>query len=246
MAAPAELRNRHFAVVVDAERRRVLVVRDGDGWALPSWKSTGRVRWNDAGPVNEAVRSLLDLDAVTLRPLLARREEDEGVWAHELEPRNPAWKPPSFARWAERTEIDDPVERALLDEGGGEPGSPWSCAAWYAEADEWIDARLEEIGRPRTGETRQVHAWAISSVLRVPTDGGDVYFKAVPPLFAREPALTLELGQRHPGRVTTVLAVDLERRWLLMDDVGGTELDTIADPAVWEDALRVYAELQLD
>src|SRR5215211_6850359 len=88
-------------------------------------------------------------------------------------------------------------------------------------------------------------ALPISSVLEVPTDAGDVYFKAVPPLFGHEPKLTAELGRRHPGRVTSVLAVDVERHWLLMDDLGGTELGDVSDPAAWENALRSYAELQL-
>jgi hypothetical protein len=92
----------------------------------------------------------------------------------------------------------------------------------------------------------QLHAWAISSVLRTPTATGDVFFKAVPPLFGHEPALTLALDRRHPGRVTTVLATDAERRWILMEDIGGVELNEIEDTSTWEDSLRAYARLQLD
>jgi hypothetical protein len=88
--------------------------------------------------------------------------------------------------------------------------------------------------------------WAISSVLRVPTSEGDVYFKAVPPLFDHEPALTSALARRHPGRITTVLATARERRWMLMEDVGGKELGEMADGAAWEEAVGAYARLQLE
>ena len=242
-----ELTNRHYAVVVDAARTRMLAVLRNGGWGLPTWESAGRMRWNDAGPVNDALRSLLGLDAVTLRPLLARRDGAVGTWAHELEPRDAAWEPAAHAHWVEPSRFADPVENELVERvfAFDRDRPPWARAAWYDEVDAWIDARLEELGRSRSGPSRQVHAWAISSVLRVPTDAGDVYFKAVPPLFGHEPALTAELGRRHPGRVTSTLAVDVERRWLLMDDLGGTELAEVADPAAWEDALRSYAELQL-
>src|SRR5215208_4619157 len=240
-----DLENRHYAVVVDAERALVLAVRRNGGWALPTWESAGLVRWNDAGPVNDGVRSLLGLDAVTLRPLLARREGAVGTWAHELEPRDAGWEPGADAQWVEPTQVAvDALEGELVESvfAFDRDRPPWARAAWYDEVETWIDARLEELRRSRSGPARQVHAWAISSVLRVPTDAGDVYFKAVPPLFGHEPALTAELGRRHPGRVTSTLAVDVERRWLLMDDLGGTELAEVSDPVAWEEALRSYAE----
>jgi len=242
-----DLTNRHYAVVVDAQRARVLAVRRNGGWALATWESRGRVRWNDAGPVNDAARSLLGLEAVTLRPLLARREGTKGTWAHELEPRDANWEPAAGARWEEPASFPNPAELELVERAFAftDDRPAWARAAWYDDVDTWIDSRLEELGRSRSGAARQLHAWAISSVLRVPTDAGDVYFKAVPPLFGHEPTLTAALGRRHRGRVTCTLARDEERRWLLMDDLGGTPLAEVSDCAAWEEALRSYAELQL-
>jgi hypothetical protein len=82
-------------------------------------------------------------------------------------------------------------------------------------------------------------------VLRARTRGGDFFFKAVPVLFAGEPALTRELGRRHPGRAPTVVAADAERRWLLMRDFDGAALSEQDSDAVC-DALRAYARHQVE
>jgi hypothetical protein len=53
---------------------------------------------------------------------------------------------------------------------------------------------------------------------------GDAYFKAVPRIFAAEPAITEGLARLHPGLVPEVLAVDVDRRWLLTRDFGDEKL----------------------
>jgi hypothetical protein len=243
---PDELRNRFYALVTDGEGR--LLVVDG---SLPTWETTGPVKWNDAGMVNAALRERFGVEAVTLRPLRGERGDDgSAVWAYELAARGP----PRAGRWIDGLGIGalpDGEQRALAAavlagaDRDDELRPPWSRPGWYDEVVSWIDERLDAAARLRTDAPAQVHTWAISSVLRVPTSGGDVYFKAVPPLFGHEPALTSALARRHPGRVTTVLATDDARRWMLMEDVGGAELRVLADTASWEAAVRAYARLQL-
>jgi hypothetical protein len=242
-----ELRNRFYALVTDGEGR--LLVLDG---SLPTWETTGPVQWNDAGAVNAALHERFGIEAITLRPVFGERREDgRAVWAYELHARR---HPPS-GRWVDAlgaAALGDPQQRRLAREvlDGGrrddELRPPWTRPGWYDDALNWIDERLEAAGRSRTSTAEQVHTWAISSVLRVPTPAGDVYFKAVPRLFRHEPALTEALARRHPGRVTTVLAAEPDRRWMLMEDVGGTELSHVSDVQAWEEAVRAYAGLQLE
>jgi hypothetical protein len=248
MRSVTELRNRFYALVTDGEGR--LLVLDG---SLPTWETTGPVKWNDAGLVNAALRELFGIEAITLRPVFGERGEDgRAVWAYELVARGQI---PPAGRWVDAlgaAAISDPEQRALAKEvldGAGrddELRPPWTRPAWYDEAVAWVDERLEANGTRRAGPAQQVHTWAISSVLRVPTPAGDVYFKAVPSLFGHEPTLTSALARRHPGRVTTVLATDPGRRWMLMEDVGGTELGALPEGAAWEEAVRAYAHLQLE
>jgi hypothetical protein len=76
---------------------------------------------------------------------------------------------------------------------------PWARPGWLDEATAWIHARLGERGLAATGPIVQVKVWSISCLLRVPTSGNILYFKAVPPLFAQESRITEALGRRYPG-----------------------------------------------
>ena len=215
----------YHALVLDGDGEHVQVVR---------WEEQTPRFWHFVSHVNEAVRELAGIEAITLR-CLANERVDEGrvVRVYELEAREgiagvdpgavddlPAEAP---ARW--RAEPDP------------ELGVEWALRGWYDGALAWIGEHVDIAG-----PIEQLRTWSISTVLRVPTPDGDVYFKAVPPLFAAEPALTRELGQRHPGRAPSVFAADLDRRWMLMEDFDGEDLS--AD--TWEDALQAYARLQLD
>src|SRR5579863_7224880 len=97
----------------------------------------------------------------------------------------------------------------------------------------------------------QVHARAWSTVLRVPTASGLLYFKAVAAGFAHEPPLTHFLAAHWPECIPRVLAVDTERRWMLMQDAGrplrGLLLtgDIHANIVYLEQAFARYAQFQI-
>jgi len=110
--------------------------------------------------------------------------------------------------------------------------------------------QLEARGLRVTGDVEQVRSWFCSCILKVTTDAGDFYLKAVPPLFRHEPSLTLDLSERYPGFVPHVVAVDVEWCWTLMRKVPGVKLVQHPDKAQylprWEAILRRFAEIQLD
>jgi hypothetical protein len=97
----------------------------------------------------------------------------------------------------------------------------------------------------------------LSNVLRCPTAKGDVYFKAVahsstikparldapPLLFAHEPRLLRHLSEERPGQVVAPLAIDENRVWMLLADLG-PPLAAQEDPNLWIEALRGHAGLQ--
>src|SRR5690349_17683011 len=96
--------------------------------------------------------------------------------------------------------------------------TPWKRAGWLNQASAWIHEQLERQGIAVNGPIEQPHVRPWSTVLRVPTSQGDVYFKATAPTLMHEPALTEALSRWRPDCIPPLLAVDLARGWMLMPD----------------------------
>jgi hypothetical protein len=120
---------------------------------------------------------------------------------------------------------------------------PWAQPCWRARAEAWIGAQVEPLG-----DVEEVKLRPWSAVLRAPTSGGDVYFKANLPALANEPELTRLLHRIDPGHVLPVLADEPDEGWMLQADGGPTmrsRLDGVDDLGRWERMLARYAELQV-
>ena len=126
---------------------------------------------------------------------------------------------------------------------------PWTQSGWLAQASTWIHAELGRQGVAVSGRIEQPHVRPWSTVLRVPTSTGVVYFKATMPALAHEPALTQALWRWRPDCMPEVLAVDLERGWLLMRDAGAmlrNHFQSKQDIQHWRQVLPLYAEVQIE
>ena len=125
----------------------------------------------------------------------------------------------------------------------------WTDAHWLAGVKGWVDRQLDELGFESTGDIEQPHIRPWSTVLRIPTTGGDVWFKANIPLLAYEAGVVGLLAARRPDFVPGLLATDVDRGWMLMAD-GGERLREIVererDLRRWLDVLPRYGELQID
>jgi Phosphotransferase enzyme family len=148
------------------------------------------------------------------------------------------WVDAPDPRWPEP--LSRVVAGILEEETGARPAdprrAPWMRRNWWTASTIWVDDRLAELGRRRTGPLEIREQGAISAVGRASTlestestEGtqSTVWFKAVPPIFAREPAVLALLGQRSIGPVPRVLAMDQNESdqndggaRLLMDDAG--------------------------
>src|SRR4051794_30400774 len=93
-----------------------------------------------------------------------------------------------------------------------EPGGPSRDLAW-------ADATLKDQGLVRTGPPQQMRTWNLSSLWRIPVDGGSVWLKCVPPFFAHEGAVVSRL---QDGPLPRLLAHQAGR--VLMPDVPGEDL----------------------
>ena len=124
----------------------------------------------------------------------------------------------------------------------------WESPGFVAEAHGWIDARLADLGLTRTGDIEQPHVFDWSTVMRVPTSAGDVWFKANQESLRHEAAVTALLARRAPDRVPAPLAADAGSGWMLMRDAGPRLRDVIPEERSlerWLDVLDAMARLQL-
>jgi hypothetical protein len=123
----------------------------------------------------------------------------------------------------------------------------WTQPDWMSETRHWIAAVLAHHDLRLTGLPDQIHLRPWSTVFRVPTSGGDYYFKAALPSLAFEAALTATLAETWPDLLPRVLGLDRRKGWLLMAD-GGTRLREVLksdkDIQHWEVILACYARLQ--
>lgn len=126
---------------------------------------------------------------------------------------------------------------------------PWESPAWRAEARAWIEAALAANGSRLSAELDPFHIRPWSTVMRVPTDNGPLYFKAGAPTQAFEPALLQRLYALQPDTSLPVLAADEARGWALLPDGGPTlrqALNDQFDRAAWQRMLAAYARLQIE
>ena len=141
------------------------------------------------------------------------------------------------------------VPAATLPEYRPAMGSRWQDPAWLAGAHAWIEAGLVRLGLRRTAEIEQPHVYPWATVMRVPTDGGAVWFKANAEALRHEAALVELLSRRRPDCVPAPLATDLGRGWMLLADAG-EQLRALVpverDLDRWKDVLRLSAGVQLD
>ena len=127
--------------------------------------------------------------------------------------------------------------------------SGWTDPLWLAVAQEWIQAEVERLDLGAVGAIDQHHVRPWSTVMRVPTESGDVYFKANTAALRHEAAAITVIAARRPDCVPPLLAVDLERGWMLMADAGDRLREVVErerDLSCWLDILPLYAGLQID
>jgi hypothetical protein len=123
---------------------------------------------------------------------------------------------------------------------------PWEDPAWLATAIAWVDEQLTSAGRPRVGEPDQSHVRPWSTVIRVPTAEGDVWFKANTPELRHEAVVALLLARRVPDRVPPLIADDPDLGWMLMEDGGRRLREVIAeerDLSRWDDIIEGAADI---
>ncbi|MFZ5905769.1 MAG: phosphotransferase [Chloroflexota bacterium] len=124
----------------------------------------------------------------------------------------------------------------------------WHNPKWQKQAHEWIRAQAKRNAIQLTGEIEQPHAYAWSTVMRVASNEGMLFFKATADETIHEIALTEKLAAWFPDCMPDLVASDSARGWMLMRD-GGEQLRASIRPTKdvrpWEPVITQYANLQI-
>lgn len=221
--------DRDVVVVLHPDQPRVLTGGAGEGQTADVVGDGGPQGW---APLLAAARRVAPDGSWPLGPHL----RVAGFRVHVVQARGPSVA--RGCRWSDRADRSWPeqlrraVDTVLDQDAGRAPTEPlrpaWMRRSWWPEATAWVDARLAEGGRGRTGDLEPEEHWGVSAVARVPTTGGVLWLKEVPAIFRREPAVLSVLGERLPGRVPEVLVADEGpdgARYLLVD--AGTVPDEV-------------------
>ena len=258
----------YYAIIPHpGDNDRILLLNDEQGWTLPQATvalSPDDGRWRDAFRVNAAFHQTLGititvLECLFVSPFPALGQHGSSVFA--MSNFDHQWVLPSHGAWVsyERLKMLPLAmleHRSLLEQWRERThsllphGQPWTQNGWFEEASAWIHMQLHEQGISVTGPIEQTRSWFISSLLRLPTSIGEVYFKAVPATDVHEPLLTQMIASQYPILTPSVLAVHEEQRWLLMKAVAGKKIPSDANPREYltrmETLFFTYAQMQHD
>ena len=129
-----------------------------------------------------------------------------------------------------------------------QPQLLWHDLNWQKQAHDWIRAEAKRNSIQITGEIEQNHAYAWSTVMRVPSNEGMLFFKATASETIYEIALTQMMAGWFSDCMPELVTVDTARGWMLMRD-GGEQLRASIRPTLdikpWEPVITQYAELQI-
>ncbi|MEM7116359.1 MAG: phosphotransferase [Chloroflexota bacterium] len=117
-----------------------------------------------------------------------------------------------------------------------------------AKISRWIEKQLAAHALNQTGNIVQVQVQPWGIVLRIPTNKGDLYFKAAGGSVREETAVTATLARLQPHHLPHLYAANTTQSWLLMAD-GGQRLREAFQEGLpmtsWHNALADYAQFQL-
>lgn len=239
----------YFCLISRRNREQVLLLKENGSWTLPYTEHEGFYDdvqgWLHEHLQREMQRQL-GLYVTTLRNLTPT--------ICEMEWQDTAQETPPGAIWADRgtrkaLNFTEPEHLRILEAWSTESGetgplsAPWEQADWFEQAATWIQDQVVRLGYTAQGNVQQVKTFVFGIILRIQTNKGTLYFKALLPTVQNEVALILELAKRWPDHVPQIIAYDLEQHWMLMHDFEGETFTDFSSPQ-YETALRTYARIQ--
>jgi Phosphotransferase enzyme family len=249
----------YYLIIPNLNRKQILFLSNEDKWSLPKVESSKDIKSFE--DINKYVNSKLGVQITLLRCYQNKKHPLSGHFSiiYECENHSPSWNPPSHGRWIGLSELKttqllvaehyESIANWFMDSNIYESElstAPWLKTGWYKGISNRVGDILGHLGINAMNSIEQQCHSTGGCVLRIVTNDDSFYFKTVRSFNAYEILLTQELCNRYPMHFPKVLFTDLENRSFLMKDIAGTELCSIYDIGQWEEALRVFAQIQID
>lgn len=249
-----------YLIIPHADEARALFIQDSDSCHLPQI-STDVADFSTVHHLNRASARMTGIKTATLGCL--RAAYDANVRSEKrfyaLDNLATIWKLPDHAIWLNAQEIAEhphiPNDQKFIIRtwflwhgmaGKAALRVPWAQRGWFREVEAWMLDLADRLDMHASGSVEQVRVWSRSSTLRLPTTSGALYFKACHAAFSYEPVITRVLSIRYPGQIPEIVAVNVEKAWMLTREFKGKPLTEYKEIDIWEKALRAFAEIQLD
>jgi hypothetical protein len=259
LTIPEQTECETFSVVVlSQEGTAVLVVPDGDRFALPS--VTIR-RWERvAESLTAEVRVDWGEEVVCLfEPDVSASANGTGIRYQATEHCSASGKPKMPTQWVPFSALAQDSLIGASDylaiqqsialcsaEGKESTSGPFARLGWFKELREWVEVVIEPLGFHLTGNVRQLNASPSFSLVRFETDGPALWFKAVGEPNQKEFLITCTLAQLFPNYIPGVLAARPDWNGWLTRETAGKLLCEVREDALWQRAAAALAKLQID
>lgn len=126
--------------------------------------------------------------------------------------------------------------------------NPWMEAGWDEKSQAWIKTQLTAHRIELKGTIEQIHAYPWSTIYKIPTTSGNLFFKATAGLTIYEIPLSAALKELNTNAMPDLVATNPEAGWMMMRDGGKRLRETIqadVDWRYWRELLPQYAALQI-
>ena len=242
----------YFFILSRENQSEVLLIQQGDQWTLPCVKINKGWFPKLVEPLTECVRNQFGLDTVVLRHLF-----DGDFQVCELEMHMDHGVLSQNGQWFDKRCLDlsfsascfhRVLKNWFLQGTDISPlRAPWERLGWFDEAVDWIQVTLQSLDYRLQNIAQVKGAWPNSCLLRCETNRGNVYFKAVHSRPPNEPSVVQYLSTVWSAYVPTLLAVDLERHWMIMAEFNGEKLsrDKLSE-SHWMGAVRTFSQFQVN
>jgi Phosphotransferase enzyme family len=245
-------------VVLGQSGTEVLVVPDGDQFAVPS---VNIPRWQRvAENITATVKTDWGEEVVCLfEPDDLPGTDSAGIHYQAAEylcacgiPKLPTrWVPVSALSGGSLTGLSDhaAIQRSIAQCDADDQGShagPFSRLGWFRELREWVKEVIAPQGLTLSGRFSQLNSSPTFSLIRFETNGPAVWFKAVGEPNLREFPITLALSKLLPKYLPPILAARPEWNGWLALDVVGANLGETQDAQYWKAAASALAKLQIE